>query len=213
MLDKRVTISDQIYNIIKNDILQGNFKFGDKIVEQEYTNRLKISRTPLREAIKKLEMEGIVERLPNGRLKIVELTIEQIKEIFQIRIALENMLLKSVIEDTSILEELEDNLKSNGKNIQEVNWEQARHDILTFSTVLYKNSRYAMTIKILKQHNFFLVKLKQNSLSSHKRVIQAYEEHKQMFEAIKQKNMELLQSINTTHLLHAQDTILGDYQQ
>ena len=214
MLAKRVNISDQVYTAIKNDILSDVFDFGDSVSEQEYAERLKISRTPLREAIKKLEVEGIIERLPNGRLRVAMIDNTQIKEIYQIRIALENLILENTILDNEKIPAILETILEKNKNlIDKEDWKGAREVIREFSIAMLNDDRYSFTKKILKQYNFFITKLKAYSLVTPERIIQAYEEHCQIFNYIKEKNIEDLKKTNTTHLNNAVNATLKNVKE
>ena len=60
-----MAISDNLFSTIKDDILTGKLKSGEKLTEKVICNQYNISRTPVREALQKLEMEGLVESIPN----------------------------------------------------------------------------------------------------------------------------------------------------
>lgn len=204
----RKNISDNIYEIIKKNILSGDLKFGESISEIEYSEILNVSRTPLREAIKKLEIEGILERLPNGRLRIIEITEKKIKEIIQIRIALENIILDSIIKNRKVISPLEENLILTKLYINTENWNQARKLFSEFNKLLYKTSDLEFTVTIINQYDFIISKLRKDSLENVDRVKVAYEEHLEILENIKSGNLEKAKALNELHLLESQKNIL-----
>ncbi|MGL6114029.1 GntR family transcriptional regulator [Cetobacterium sp. SF1] len=206
----RTNVSNNIYNMIKNDILIGELNFGDKIIEIDYSNKYNISRTPLREAIKQLEIEGIIERLPNGRLRIMEISEEKINEIFEIRIALEKLLFKSIIENNYSIQEISENLAMTKYHLDFENWDAARKLFFQFNDILYRTSNLEFTVKILKHYDFIISKLKRNALQNIERIKEAYEEHLDLYESLKNKNIEKIESINKLHLNNARKIIL-DY--
>ncbi len=84
------TLRDQVVEQIRNMIYEGEIEPGSLLREQEFTKRLGISRTPLREAFILLERDGLVETQPNRSLKVREFNETDIQEIFDMRTALEN---------------------------------------------------------------------------------------------------------------------------
>lgn len=88
-LQTRRLSKDNAYLELKQKIIYGDFK-PDQIVREEHlASLLGISRTPLREAIQRLEIEEFLVRQPNGRLKVASVTAKEVTEIFQIRSMLE----------------------------------------------------------------------------------------------------------------------------
>ncbi|MGX6591866.1 GntR family transcriptional regulator [Cetobacterium ceti] len=204
----RTNVSNNIYNLIKKDILEGELNFGDKIVEIDYSNKLNISRTPLREAIKQLEIEGIIERLPNGRLRVMNIDEKKVQEIFEIRIVLENLLFKSIIDNNYDIGILSENLAMTKYHLDFENWEAARKLFFQFNEELYRISNLEFTIKILKHYDFIISKLKRGALKNTDRVLKAFEEHYELYLSLKDKNLEKVEEINRKHLENAKYTII-----
>ena len=59
------SLTDEIHNIVRDRILKGEYKIGQKIKETQIADELKVSRTPIREAFKQLENEGLIDYVPN----------------------------------------------------------------------------------------------------------------------------------------------------
>lgn len=213
-MDKiRKNISNNIYDTIREMLLSGELNFGDKIVELEYCEKLKVSRTPLREAIKQLEMEGIVERAPNGRIKIMDMDEKRIEEIFQIRIALEDIIFDNIINDSQLLSRLEDNLKLTEFQIKSENWSEARKLFSEFNKLLQNSSGLEFTIKILKYYNFILDKLKVSSLEKNVRVIEAYKEHIALVEYLKNNDVKNAKLLNRKHLTSSKESVIKYFKE
>lgn len=211
-MQARKNISDNIYEVIKQDLLTGILKFGDSISEIEYSEKLNVSRTPLREAIKKLEIEGIIDRLPNGRLRVMEITQGRIREIFQIRIALENIILESILREKknlhSLLTSLEENLTLTKLYINTENWGEARKLFSEFNKLLYKASNLEFTVKIITQYDFVISKLRSDSLQNIERIKEAHLEHIELLDTLKKGDLEKVKVLNEAHLLKSKRSIL-----
>lgn len=216
MVKDRKNVSDSIYEVIKENFLSGKLDFGDSIVESDYCKKYNISKTPLREAIKKLEIEGIVERYPNGRMGIMDIDEESIEEIIEIRISLENLIFKKIIKDGKIDEitkKLNQNLKLTEFYIESCNLNEARKLFENFNEILYKFSGLKFTTKILKNYTFILSKLRNNSLKNEKRVRKAFGEHKLLVKYLEENNLEKLSELNTNHLLASKESILKYFRE
>ncbi len=205
---KRINVSDMIFDTIIEDFLNDNIDFGDKFVELEYAEKLNVSRTPLREAIKKLEHEGLILRLPNGRLKFLEITKEDVIEIFAIRIALENMLLENCVSNTEILNALNENILLTDKFLASSEIELARQEIKNFTKILYSIFNFDYAIQMLRKNNVLLTKLKKRTLSPYERTIQASNEHKAIYDCLVKNDIATACQLNKMHLLGARDIIL-----
>lgn len=203
----RKSSSDNIYETIKNDLLVGNIDFGDKIVEIDYANKLNVSRTPLREAIKKLEIEGIIERLPNGRLRVMEITSQKIDEIFEIRICLEGILFNSIVENKTEIDRIYQNLILTKYLIDTKNWSEVRRLFLEYNSLVYSASSLEYAVKILRHYDFIISALKRKSLKNESRILKAYEEHFEIISLLKENELEKAKEANRIHLLNAKEGV------
>ena len=88
MMESR-PIREIAYEVLKHAIITGEIPAGERIVETEYADRLHISRTPLREALRKLERDGLVEYVQRRGVIVRAFTIADVEEIYTIRNALE----------------------------------------------------------------------------------------------------------------------------
>ena len=97
MMESR-PIREIAYEVLKHAIITGEIPAGERIVETEYADRLHISRTPLREALRKLERDGLVEYVQRRGVIVRAFTIADVEEIYTIRNALEMLTLPAIIQ-------------------------------------------------------------------------------------------------------------------
>lgn len=213
MVKTRKSISDNVYETILEHLLSQELNFGDKIVELDYCQKLNVSRTPLREAIKQLEIEGIIERAPNGRIQVMSIDEKRINEIFEIRIALENVIFNNLDKNNSFIPKLEANLKLTEFQIKSENWVEARKLFSEFNQILYFHSGLEFTTKILKIYNFILTKLRLSSLESSSRIVEAYQEHMMLLKYFKNNDIKKAKSFNKKHLLNSKESILKYFKE
>ena len=206
----RKNTSDFLYNEIINDFLNENLKYGDKIVEIDLCNQYGTSRTPLREALAKLEKDGLVERGINNRLQIVTIDENILDEIFDLRLSLESMVLKYALKyskETAIFAELQENLDLVDFYLKHEDVVTGRKVLSKFSEIMYKQSRLKYTTKLIENYNLLLYPLRTRSLMTLKRLYEAQEEHKHIYELLKDDSLAEVQKFNIYHLQTSMDSM------
>ena len=206
----RKNTSDFLYNEIINDFLNEILKYGDKIVEIDLCNQYGTSRTPLREALAKLEKDGLVERQINNRLQIVTIDETILDEIFDLRLSLESMVLKYALKyskETSIFADLQENLDLVDYYLKHEDVVTGRKVLSKFSEILYKQSRLKYTTKLIENYNLLLYPLRTRSLMTLKRLYEAQEEHKHIYELLKDDSLAEVQKFNIYHLQTSMDSM------
>lgn len=98
-------LSSVVTDYIKNKILTGDLKEGDRILEIEVANEFNISRAPVRESIKELENQGLLVSIPRKGTFVAKFSMEDIEEIFDIRLQLENSVLEILINEEKLRED------------------------------------------------------------------------------------------------------------
>ena len=85
------SLTERVFNEIEQAILNGVYAAGDQLVESKISSQLGVSRTPVREALKQLELEGLVTTIPNKGTFVIGVSTEDIFDIYTIRIAVEGI--------------------------------------------------------------------------------------------------------------------------
>lgn len=181
-----------IFEKIREDILSDVYDNGDKIVEAKLAEKLGVSRTPVREALKQLELDGLVENIPNRGVVVKGVSKKDISDIFTIRKAIEGIAAEWCINRISkkTLQELKDiydlmefyTFKGDVEKISELNTKF--HEVIYCST----NSRYLE--QILRDFQIFIKSTRNKSLKVKGRLKEALKEHKAILAAIEDKNVE-----------------------
>jgi len=109
VIENPTLIRGQIYNKIKEEILSGSISPGSRVLEGRLAKQVNVSRTPVREALHILEMEGFLESFPRVGYRVREITWEEVVEINEIRAVLEPLAARKAIEseDQSYVDALE----------------------------------------------------------------------------------------------------------
>lgn len=98
---KKTSLREQIIDAIRDAIIEGKFKPGEKISEQELSEQLGVSRTPIREAIQILQQQGLLRIIPKSGTYVTKVDVEELKDTLSIRVAIEELALRQAIERSS----------------------------------------------------------------------------------------------------------------
>lgn len=111
--NKRLSASDVAYQELKRAITEWEYAPGEQLVEESLSKELQVSRTPLRQALYRLELEGLIIRQPNGRMNVAPITVEEVEEIYKVREVLEGLLAREATPHITVenLQRLEDILE------------------------------------------------------------------------------------------------------
>lgn len=90
-MDEFLPLRDVVFKTLRKGILTGELKPGERLMEIHLANRLGVSRTPIREAIRKLELEGLVTMIPRRGAEVANITEKNLKDVLEVRRALEGL--------------------------------------------------------------------------------------------------------------------------
>ena len=93
-MDEYLPLRDVVFNTLRQAILKGELKPGERLMEIQLANKLGVSRTPVREAIRKLELEGLVLMVPRKGAEVAEITRQDMEDVLEVRTALEELAVK-----------------------------------------------------------------------------------------------------------------------
>ena len=90
-MNEYLPLRDVVFNTLRQAILRGELKPGERLMEIQLANKLGVSRTPSREAIRKLELEGLVLMIPRKGAEVAEITEKSLRDVLEVRRALEEL--------------------------------------------------------------------------------------------------------------------------
>ena len=205
------SISDIIFKSIESDILSGVYKSGDVLSENKLATRYEVSRTPVREAIKRLEQEDLIEYSGTKTVKVLGITKKDVMDIYRIRLAIEadaaikaarNMTEDDFIELFKIVDLQEfyenkydaENMNSEDSKFHHKIFELADSNIYhTILTELHKKIRQYRKI----------------SQSKGIRGKQSIKEHRAILNAMKVKDEDLIRKLTNEHIVNARNNIIS----
>lgn len=210
-LDSYKPLREIVFETLREAIIQGRLKPGERLMEIQLAEEMGVSRTPVREAIRKLELEGFVVMVPRKGAYVAGISIKDIVDVFEVRAALE-ALAAGLAAERATPEELEDMERavlqiyevSNGQNLDSLVERDTR-----FHELIYKasrNQRLVQIITLLKEH---FQRFRTTSLALPGRGKHAVEEHKNIVEAISERNVELASTLAREHIETAEQLFLN----
>ena len=209
MIDyKSLSLANQVYQQIEKNILSGVYKAGEIISESKLSEELGVSRTPIREAIARLENDKLIGITPSGTV-VLGITDEDVADMFAVKRALEPMVVKMAAmnisdEDLAKLKEILDQQEfyQEKKNIEKVrNLDTQFHDII------YSASGSPIFQAVLSPIHHKLMKYRKDSLTNEGRSRYSTEEHVKIYEAIQAGNQEKIEELVLKHVDQAYKSI------
>lgn len=211
-LSQNKPIREVVYESLRSTLISGKVPIGERIVEKEYAQRLNISRTPVREALKQLELEDLVEYIPRIGVVAKQITKDDVIEIYRIRESLELLVIfESMeniclheIEEISALLDITENLNREGK-IDEV------IDLFReFNSLIYKSSKMRRLPIMISNLNSYLQRFRNISILDDERREKALIEHRQILNSIISKDKALAEEIIKSHLNISLNVVLKE---
>ena len=195
-------LRDIIFEYLRQEILEGNLKPDDRLIERDIAVKLNVSRTPIREALRKLELEGYVEHVPRKGVVVHGFNINEIEEIFDIRKELECLVVRKAISnisdhDIQILkviladienEENEDQVQLTVKGLKE------------FDEVILNMTKMPLLNNFVHSLQESLMRYKKINLSDAPRRMNAISEHKAILQAIIARDASQAEKLTMEHI-------------
>ena len=145
------SLSARVFHTLREEILSGKYQKDEELKEKTIGEELGVSRTPVREALRQLELEGLVTIIPNRGAFVEGISKDDIQDIYEIRSLLEGLCAKKAVTGITEkeLEELEENLYLTEFHIQKEHYEQILELDNRFHEILYEASKSKMLKHVL----------------------------------------------------------------
>ncbi|MBR3260324.1 MAG: GntR family transcriptional regulator, partial [Firmicutes bacterium] len=186
------TLTNEIADIVRERILKGEYQIGEKIKESSIAQELNVSRTPIREAFKTLEEEGLLDYLPNRGCYAKGFTKRDVSDIYTVREALEEIAMTWACE--RITDEEIDKLEEQCELMDFYTKKRDVQKILTmnssFHDIIYNSTGSRFLAQVLRSYKGYLDKTRKSVFYREEFLDSIQEEHKAIFEAVKSRDKE-----------------------
>ena len=167
------SLGGQIFNRIRDDILSGNYTPGEELKEATLGKQLGVSRTPVREALRQLDLEGLVEIAPNRGAKVIGISRKDVEDILLSEFHVKKPESKQMV-------------RLDGR----------------FHEIMYRASGSRMLEHVLTDFLHYVKMARSHSVKTEHRAQESVKEHKRILEAIRQRDGDLAEQLANEHIQH-----------
>ncbi len=213
-LDNYKPLRELVFDSLREAIISGSLPPSERLMEIQLAEEMGVSRTPVREAIRKLELEGLVVMIPRKGAYVAGMSIKDIVDVFEIRGALEGLAAELASERVTDeeLESMERYLVKISEEIESGDLSKVVETDTDFHTLIYKASRNARLSQIISNLREQIQRFRTTSLSFPGRMKIALEEHRKIVEAISSRDGELARKLAQEHIENAENTMMNMIQ-
>ena len=208
MEHRTISIADQVFEILEKDILTGVYTRGELLTETKLSEKLGVSRTPIREALRRLEQERLVVGTSRG-MRVVGLDTRDIEDIYEIRIRVEGLAARRAAE------------RATGEQLAELKRVLDMQEFFTFKEdsdsiidadnqfhdMLYRLSGSLVLYDTLSPLHRKIVRYRKVSVRHGGRAKESYAEHKAIYEAIAAHDPDQAEELLLRHTVNARNSI------
>lgn len=208
---KSVSIADQVFEQLERDILSGKYPRGEILTELRLSEELGVSRTPIREAIRRLEQENIIQECGRG-VMVVGISEEDMLDMYEIRIRLDGVAARRAAEHMSdqALRELKEivDLQEFYASKDADEYSAKLYELDTrFHELLYKGSESRAIAEVLASVHRKMAKYRMASLSRQRRAAMSIGEHKDICMALAARDGDKAEEVARLHALNARNSM------
>lgn len=209
-----LSLRGKVFQSIRDDILKGKYEENEELRESTLGKELGVSRTPVREALRQLELEGLVKIIPNKGAYVTGITGKDVSDIYVIRSLLEGLCARWATEH--ITEEQIDKLEEiillseyHVNKKKELASQVTKLDS-EFHEVLYEASNSRILEHVLSDFHNYVQSARKMSVTKQDRAEKSIAEHKEILQAIKEKDADRAEKLANEHIMNVMKNLKMD---
>lgn len=208
---RTISIADQIFEQLERDILTGKYQRGEVLSELRLSAELGVSRTPIREAVRRLEQENILKETGRGMV-VIGISREDMLDMYEIRLRIEGLAARRAAANISDeqLKQMEETLDLQSFYIDKQEGdsaEQIRDMDSRFHELLYESSGSRAFHETLSALHRKIMKYRSASVSKHSRALLSLEEHRAIYKALAAHDGDAAEKAALNHVVNARDSM------
>ena len=206
----KYSLRGRVFHKIRNDILNGRYQEHEELKEIRIGKELGVSRTPVREALRQLELEGLVKIVPNRGAFVTGIQENDVHDIYAIRALLEGLCARWATERITPeqLEAMEENIYLAEFHAAKGHMEQMAELDNQFHLILYEASGSKMLEHLLVDYHSYVMRVRRKTLSKTERSTASNKEHRAIMEAIRAGKADLAERLAGEHMKKAYDNMV-----
>ena len=210
-MNEYLPLREVVFNTLRQAILRGELKPGERLMEIQLANKLGVSRTPIREALRKLELEGLVNMVPRKGAEVADITEKSLRDVLEVRKALEELSVQLACE--KITEEEIEELKRVAERFKDTLDDQdvtkiAEADV-AFHDVIYTATDNQKLILLLNNLREQMYRYRVEYLKKEEAYPQLIAEHEELIDNISKRNKEEATRIMCEHIDNQVATVIN----
>ena len=197
-----LSLAESVAEILRDRILHGEYRIGEKLTENKIASELKVSRTPIRDAFRVLEREQLVEYIPNKGCYARGFSREDMLDIYAVRKAVEQLAIHRVIElaDQESIEELSQQLAKMRFYTEQNSYEKLLQANEEFHYMIYRMTDSRFINRIMRTYQEYVHMARRETLKKDEDLPQIYLEHEEIYQAIAARDEEAAAEAVGKHL-------------
>ena len=205
MLKSEYSLTEKVYQNLRSDILAGTFRDREELRETVLAKTYGVSRTPVREAIRQLALEGLVDTIPNRGAYVHNIHEKDVKDVYAIRSLLEGLAARWAVENISDdqIESMEEILYMSEYYRKKEHWEQVYMCDNEFHDIMYSACGSHLLEHMLRTFHEYVQQVRKSALQDEKRAKSSFEEHAAILEAIKSRKADEAAALAKQHIENA----------
>lgn len=206
----KYSLRGRVFHKLREDILSGKYEEHEELKEVAIGEELGVSRTPVREAFRQLELEGLIQIIPNKGAYVTGITEKDVKDIYMIRSLLEGLCARWATEHITKeqMEEMEENVYLAKFHAQKGHLEQLAELDNRFHDILYEACDSKILEHQLKDFHQYVLRVRKKTLNNIHRGPKSNQEHEEILEAIKVGDAGKAEQLANRHMINAYENVV-----
>jgi DNA-binding GntR family transcriptional regulator len=210
VIKRSKTIRRKVYEYLREKLLNGEIPPNEHLIEAKIAKEIKTSRTPVREALHNLELEGLIESIPRVGYIVKPISREEVEEICEIRSVIEMLGARWAVEKShgKLIQELEKNIRTSEKKVSEQGPRAFVEMDAQFHESIARHSKSQRLLELSQTLRRHMLRYRIESIYAMDNVLRAIEGHKGILEALKKGDLEEINRAIQFHLQQSKKDIL-----
>lgn len=206
----KYSLRGRVFHKLREDILDGKYEDHDELKEVAIGEELGVSRTPVREAFRQLELEGLIQIIPNKGAYVTGITKKDVKDIYMMRSLLEGLCARWATEHITQkqLEEMEENIYLSKFHAEKGHMEQLAELDNRFHEIMYEACNSKMLEHQLRDYHGYVLRVRRKTLAKARRGTASNEEHEKIMERIKAHDADGAEKLAHQHIVNAYENMM-----
>lgn len=214
-MDAYLPLRDVVFNTLREAILKGELKPGERLMELQLASKLGVSRTPIREAIRMLEQEGLAVTMPRKGAEVAKMTLKDMEDVLEVREALDELAAK--IACTKINDEQLAKLKAIGNEFKSSlasgDVKKIAEQDVKFHDAIYEATENSKLITLLNNIREQMYRYRVEYLKDSKNYPVLISEHDAMVSALEARDKEMISQAMHMHVVNQAEAVKQVIQQ